>query len=53
MHTMLRLAAVENAGLTAEQIGGNPRYGIAGGSGGGSTALLVEMKELLRHQRCT
>ena len=41
------VAAVENAGLTAEQIGGNPRYGIAGGSGGGSTASVVEMKELL------
>ena len=40
-------AAVEHAGLTAEQIGGNPRYGIAGGSGGGSTASVIEMKELL------
>jgi 3-oxoacyl-[acyl-carrier-protein] synthase-1 len=36
------VAAVEK--LTAEQIGGNPRYGIAGGSGGGSTASVVEMK---------
>ena len=43
------VAAVENAGLTAEQIAGNPRYGIAGGSGGGSTASVVEMKELLGH----
>ena len=41
------LAAVEHAGLTAEQLGGNPRYGIAGGSGGGSTASVMEMKELL------
>ncbi|WP_447502862.1 beta-ketoacyl synthase N-terminal-like domain-containing protein, partial [Acinetobacter pittii] len=41
------VAAVEHAGLTAEQIGGNPRYGIAGGSGGGSTASVVEMTELL------
>ena len=41
------LAAVEHAGLTAEQIGGNPRYGIAGGSGGGSTASVIEMNELL------
>lgn len=40
------VAAVEHAGLTAEQIGGNPRYGIAGGSGGGSTASVIEMKEL-------
>lgn len=41
------VAAVEHAGLTPEQLGGNPRYGIAGGSGGGSTASVVEMTELL------
>ena len=41
------VAAVEHAGLTPEQLAGNPRYGIAGGSGGGSTASVVEMTELL------
>lgn len=41
------LAAVQHAGLQPEDIGGNPRYGIAGGSGGGSTASVIEMKELL------
>ena len=38
------LAAVEHAGLQAEDLAGNPRYGIAGGSGGGSTASVIEMK---------
>ncbi len=35
--------AVQNAGLTVEQLGGNPRYGIAGGSGGNSTASVAEV----------
>lgn len=39
--------AVKHAGLTAEDLAGNPRYGIVGGSGGGSTASVVEMTELL------
>lgn len=39
--------AVAHAGLTAADLEGNPRYGIVGGSGGGSTASVVEMKELL------
>ncbi len=41
------VAAVEHAGLTAADLEGNPRYGIVGGSGGGSTASVVEMQELL------
>ena len=41
------VAAVEHAGLKAEDLAGNPRYGIAGGSGGGSTASVIEMNELL------
>lgn len=41
------VAAVEHAGLKAEDLADNPRYGIAGGSGGGSTASVVEMTELL------
>ncbi|KAF5275751.1 hypothetical protein FQR65_LT16583 [Abscondita terminalis] len=44
------LAAVEHAGLTPEQIGGNPRYGIAGGSGGNSTASVAEMVKLLEEK---
>lgn len=41
------LDAVKQAGLTVEDLGNNPRYGIAGGSGGGSTASVVEMNEIL------
>src|SRR5690606_34209643 len=41
------LAAVEHAGLIQEDLANNQRYGIAGGSGGGSTSSVVEMKELL------
>ncbi|MDO4223540.1 MAG: beta-ketoacyl synthase N-terminal-like domain-containing protein [Acinetobacter sp.] len=38
--------AVENAGLTAEQLAGNPRYGVVGGTGGSSTASVIEMNEI-------
>ena len=44
------LAAVEQAGLTTEQLAGNPRYGIAGGSGGNSTASVAEMIKLLEEK---
>lgn len=38
--------AVANAGLTPEDIAGNPRYGVVGGTGGGSTASVIEMNEI-------
>lgn len=38
--------AVKNAGLTPEQLAGNPRYGVVGGTGGASTASVVEMNEV-------
>jgi 3-oxoacyl-[acyl-carrier-protein] synthase I len=41
------LDALKQAGLEVSDLGGNPRYGIAGGSGGGSTASVVEMNEIL------
>ena len=41
------LDAVKQAGLEVADLGNNPRYGIAGGSGGGSTASVVEMNEIL------
>jgi len=44
------VAAVENAGLQVEDLAGNPRYGIAGGSGGNSTASVVEMTKLLEEK---
>ena len=40
------IAAVENAGLKQEDLANNPRYGIAGGSGGNSTASVAEMVKL-------
>lgn len=40
--------AVKDAGLTLEQIAGNPRYGVIGGSGGGSTASVMEAIDVLR-----
>lgn len=42
--------AVQHAGLNVEDIGGNPRYGIVGGSGGNSTASVVEMVKLLEEK---
>lgn len=41
------LDALKQAGLEVADLGNNPRYGIAGGSGGGSTASVVEMNEIL------
>lgn len=38
--------AVKNAGLTPEQLAGNPRYGVVGGTGGASTASVVEMNDI-------
>ncbi len=42
--------AIEHAGLKQEDLAGNPRYGIAGGSGGNSTASVAEMIELLEEK---
>ena len=42
--------AVNHAGLTIDEIGGNPRYGIVGGSGGNSTASVAEMVKLLEEK---
>ncbi len=39
--------AIAHAGLSPDDLTDNPRYGIVGGSGGGSTASVVEMTELL------
>ncbi|MDM1781161.1 beta-ketoacyl-ACP synthase I [Acinetobacter indicus] len=44
------IAAVEHAGLKQEDLANNPRYGIAGGSGGNSTASVVEMVKLLEEK---
>src|SRR5690606_5738174 len=44
------VAAVEHAGLKQEDLANNPRYGIAGGSGGNSTASVVEMTKLLEEK---
>jgi 3-oxoacyl-[acyl-carrier-protein] synthase-1 len=44
------LAAIQHAGLSPEALADNPRYGIAGGSGGNSTASVVEMTELLEQK---
>jgi 3-oxoacyl-[acyl-carrier-protein] synthase I len=44
------MAAIEHAGLNPEQLGGNPRYGIAGGSGGNSTASVAEVAKLLEEK---
>ncbi|WLF84922.1 beta-ketoacyl-ACP synthase II [Moraxella sp. ZY210820] len=40
------LDAVKNAGLEPEQLAGNPRYGVVGGTGGASTASVVEMNDI-------
>ena len=44
------IAAVEHAGLKQEDLANNPRYGIAGGSGGNSTASVAEMVKLLEEK---
>lgn len=38
--------AVKHAGLTAEDLMNNPRYGVVGGTGGASTASVVEMNDI-------
>ena len=43
-------AALAHADLTIEQLAHNPRYGIVAGSGGNSTASVVEAADTLRHQ---
>jgi 3-oxoacyl-[acyl-carrier-protein] synthase-1 len=42
------LAAVQDAGLQPEQVGQNPRYGVVAGTGGASTATIVEAADILR-----
>ncbi|MFC3902422.1 3-oxoacyl-[acyl-carrier-protein] synthase I [Acinetobacter marinus] len=42
--------AVQHAGLQVEDLAGNPRYGIVGGSGGNSTASVAEMIKLLEEK---
>ncbi|MBF7683577.1 beta-ketoacyl-ACP synthase II [Acinetobacter sp. B5B] len=41
------LDALKQAGLEVADLGNNPRYGISAGSGGGSTASVVEMNTVL------
>lgn len=42
------LDAIKDAGLTPEQVAHNPRYGVTGGTGGASTATIVEAADILR-----
>ncbi len=42
------LDAIADAGLTLEQIAGQPRYGVVAGSGGASTGSIVEAADALR-----
>lgn len=42
------LAAVQDAGLQPEHVGQNPRYGVVAGTGGASTATIVEAADILR-----
>lgn len=44
------LDALQDAGLTPEQVGQNPRYGVVAGTGGASTATIVEAAEILREK---
>ncbi|XID75312.1 beta-ketoacyl-ACP synthase II [Alkanindiges sp. WGS2144] len=44
------LDALNDAGLSPEQIGQNPRYGVVGGTGGASTATIVEAADILRER---
>lgn len=43
-------AAIAHAGLSVDQLAGQPRYGIVAGSGGNSTAAVVEAADTLRTQ---
>lgn len=40
--------ALKDAGLSPEQVANNPRYGVIGGTGGGSTSTVVEAIDTLR-----
>lgn len=42
------LAAINDAGLSPEDVAQNPRYGVTGGTGGASTATIVEAADVLR-----
>lgn len=44
------LAAIQDAGLTPEDVAQNPRYGVIGGTGGASTATIVEAADTLRER---
>lgn len=44
------LAAIEDAGLKPEDVAQNPRYGVIGGTGGASTATIVEAADVLREK---
>ena len=44
------LSAIKDAGLSPEDIAQNPRYGVIGGTGGASTATIVEAADTLRER---
>lgn len=44
------LSAIKDAGLTPEDVAQNPRYGVIGGTGGASTATIVEAADTLRER---
>ncbi len=44
------LSAISDAGLTPEDVAQNPRYGVIGGTGGASTATIVEAADTLRER---
>jgi 3-oxoacyl-[acyl-carrier-protein] synthase-1 len=44
------LDALKDAGLSPEQVGQNPRYGVVAGTGGASTATIVEAADVLRQK---
>ncbi len=44
------LSALKDAGLTPEDVAQNPRYGVIGGTGGASTATIVEAADTLRER---
>lgn len=44
------LDALQDAGLSPEDVGQNPRYGVVAGTGGASTATIVEAADILREK---
>lgn len=42
--------AIQHAGLSLDDVAGNPRYGVVGGTGGASTASIVEIAEVLKEK---